>query len=43
MPDVRLVLDPGWALCLEGSLLVVHAGADRRLELEDCPPEAAVS
>ena len=41
MPDVRLVLDPGWALCLEGSLLVVHAGGDRRLELEDCPPVAA--
>jgi hypothetical protein len=35
------VMDPEWALCLEGEVLVAHAGADRRFEVQDCSAASA--
>jgi hypothetical protein len=34
-------MDPEWALCLEGEVLVAHAGADRRFEVQDCSAASA--
>ncbi len=34
-------MDPEWALCMEGEVLVAHAGADRRFEVQDCSAASA--